>query len=72
LRQVVVDWKGLRQEGYSDVARQLETVDKLEAERTLQDRDPLATREFREILRASGTKSIRLPARSLHLNSVAG
>ena len=28
----------------------------------IHDRDPLFTREFREILRASGTKRIRLPA----------
>jgi transposase InsO family protein len=37
----------------------------------IHDRDPLFTREFREILRASGTKSIRLPAHSPDLNAYA-
>jgi transposase InsO family protein len=37
----------------------------------LHDRDPLFTREFRDVLSASGTKSIRLPARSPNLNAYA-
>jgi transposase InsO family protein len=35
------------------------------------DRDPLYTRDFRELLAASGVKSIRLPARSPNLNAFA-
>jgi hypothetical protein len=37
----------------------------------IHDRDPLFTREFRDMLSSSGTKSIRLPARSPNLNAYA-
>ena len=35
------------------------------------DRDPLYTRAFREVLKGSGVKVVRLPARSPNLNSYA-
>lgn len=35
------------------------------------DRDPLCTREFREMLRRSGVELVRLPARSPNLNAYA-
>jgi transposase InsO family protein len=37
----------------------------------IHDRDPLFTREFREILRSSGVDPVRLPARSPNLNAYA-
>ncbi len=37
----------------------------------LQDRDPLYTKEFRELLQASGIRSVRLPPRSPNLNAYA-
>jgi transposase InsO family protein len=37
----------------------------------IMDRDPLFTRGFRELLAASGVKSVRLPARSPNLNAYA-
>jgi putative transposase len=37
----------------------------------LADRDPLYTNEFREILRQSGVKVLRLPAKSPNLNAFA-
>jgi putative transposase len=37
----------------------------------IHDRDPLFTREFRDVLRAAGVKSIRLPAHSPNLNAYA-
>jgi putative transposase len=37
----------------------------------IMDRDPLFTAEFRALLAASGTKSVRLPARSPNLNAFA-
>jgi putative transposase len=37
----------------------------------LVDRDPLYTREFRELLTRAGTKVVRLPARSPNLNAFA-
>src|SRR5260370_25757344 len=37
----------------------------------IHDRDPLFTREFRELLRSAGVKSIKLPAHSPDLNAYA-
>ena len=37
----------------------------------IHDRDPLFTNAFREILRSSGVKTVRLPARSPNLNAYA-
>jgi transposase InsO family protein len=37
----------------------------------IHDRDPLFTREFRDVLRAAGVQSVRLPAHSPNLNSYA-
>ena len=37
----------------------------------LVDRDPLYTREFREVLTRAGTRVVRLPARSPNLNAFA-
>jgi transposase InsO family protein len=41
------------------------------ARNVIHDRDPLFTRAFRDLLRASGVKSIRLPAHSPDLNAYA-
>ena len=37
----------------------------------MHDRDPLFTREFRNVLDAAGVKSVRLPAHSPNLNAYA-
>ena len=37
----------------------------------IHDRDPLFTTEFREVLRASGVRSVKLPAQSPDLNAYA-
>jgi putative transposase len=37
----------------------------------IHDRDPLYTEEFREVLRAGGVKTVKLPARSPNLNAYA-
>ena len=37
----------------------------------IHDRDPLFTQRFREILKPSGVKTVRLPARSPNLNAYA-
>jgi transposase InsO family protein len=37
----------------------------------IHDRDPLFTNAFREILRSSGVKTVKLPARSPNLNTYA-
>ena len=37
----------------------------------IHDRDPLFTHAFREILRSSGVKTVKLPARSPNLNAYA-
>jgi hypothetical protein len=37
----------------------------------IHDRDPLFTRSFREILKSSGVKTVKLPARSPDLNAYA-
>ena len=37
----------------------------------IHDRDPLFTREFRDMLRASGIECLKLPARSPDLNAYA-
>ena len=42
-----------------------------EARYLIHDRDPLFTRSFRETLKFSGVKTVKLPARSLNLNAYA-
>ena len=37
----------------------------------IHDRDPLFTRSFREMLKSSGVKTVKLPARSPNLNAYA-
>ena len=37
----------------------------------IHDRDPLFTKEFREILKTAGVKSVRLPPKSPNLNAYA-
>ena len=44
---------------------------RLRRDRTIHDRDPLFTREFRKLLESSGVKTVRLPARSPNLNAYA-
>ena len=43
----------------------------LEKQFLVHDRDPLFTKEFRDILATVGTKIVRLPARSPNLNAYA-
>jgi putative transposase len=42
-----------------------------EARYLIHDRDPLFTRSFRETLKSSGVKTVKLPARSPNLNAYA-
>jgi len=56
------------------VARNLTDVDDRFLKRTrylIHDRDPLFTEQFREILKPSGVKTVKLPARSPDLNAHA-
>ncbi|MEO1934469.1 MAG: integrase core domain-containing protein [Myxococcales bacterium] len=58
----------------SQIARNLTDCDDgfLNGSRHLiHDRDPLFTRSFREILKSSGVKTVKLPARSPNLNAYA-
>ena len=61
-------------EWMSQIARNLtdcETGFLKEARYLIHDRDPLFTRAFREILKASGVETVKLPARSPNLNAYA-
>ncbi len=61
-------------EWMKQMARNLTDVDDGFLKRTrylIHDRDPLFTERFREILKPSGVKTVKLPARSPNLNAYA-
>ena len=56
------------------IARNLTDVDDgflIGARYLIHDRDPLFTRSFRQVLKSSGVKTVKLPARSPNLNAYA-
>jgi transposase InsO family protein len=61
-------------EWMGQIARNLTDCDEgflKKARYLIHDRDPLFTRSFREILKSSGVKTVKLPARSPNLNAYA-